>query len=293
MRPIAQLSVAISTRARPDALAACLDALLAGMVWPAELIVVDQSQDDRTHQVTESRQHGLPSLIYVHHAGDGLGASQNLAFARATTPIVAVTDDDCVPTADWVAQIEAVFATDPVDVVTGRVLPLDPPTPGHQAVASRTSSVRRNFSRQAMPWDIGSGNNFAARHEWLERIGGNDERLGPGSPGLGGVDMDLFYRLLRAGARIRYEPAVLVYHARTTREGRLARRFPYGYGMGAGCTLWWRQGDRNALRILVRWLALRAGRAARGLRQGQGQLAYEESLVLAGTIRGLAHGWRA
>jgi hypothetical protein len=142
-----------------------------------------------------------------------------------------------------------------------------------------------------MPWEIGSGNNFAAKVEWLRRAGGNDERLGPGSPGKGGVDMDLFYRLLRAGAAMRYEPDALVYHEQTIRAGRIKRRYPYGYGMGACCIIWLRRGEARAWVMLGRWLLMRLRRLARGLWQRQWLLAYEEMLVLAGTAGGLVYGF--
>jgi GT2 family glycosyltransferase len=151
---------------------------------------------------------------------------------------------------------------------------------------------RAEFQGKAMPWYVGSGNNFAVRREWLECIGGNDERLGPGSPGQGGVDMDLFYRLLRAGARIRYDPELLVYHARTSKEGRISRRIPYGYGMGACCTLWLRQKDPYALRVLVSWFFLRTSRLFEGLLGRQWMRVYEEGLVLLGTLKGLVYGMR-
>jgi hypothetical protein len=143
-----------------------------------------------------------------------------------------------------------------------------------------------------MPWEIGSGNNFAARREWLQRIGGNDERLGPGAPGCGAVDIDLFYRLARAGACVRYEPDVLVYHQRTDRAGRLARRVPYGFGMGAFCALHYFQGDRRSLRILFRWLVFRAGSLLHALKHRRGMAAYEEALVLWGTLGGVLFGLR-
>lgn len=291
---IAPISVAISTRDRPDALGRCLDALLAGERLPAEIVVVDQSRDERSRAAVAQRQPAASSLIYVRHAGSGLGVSQNIAIDRAGCPVVAVTDDDCIPAPDWVAVLEQAFAAPScVDALTGRVLPLGPDRPGLYAVSSRTSAERTEFGRAAMPWDIGSGNNFAVRREWLARIGGNDERLGPGAPGRGGVDMDLFYRLLRAGARIRYEPRSLVYHERTTRAGRIGRRAPYGYGIGAGCLIRLREGDRNALRILARWLLMRGGRLLEGLRRRDWTLAYEESLVLGGTLGGLVYGLRA
>src|SRR6266498_984930 len=107
---IADLTVAISTLHRPDALSVCLQMLLAGDVLPAEIVIVDQSQDDETRQIIESCDTRLVSLVYIHHDGRGLGAAQNLAIQSATHPIIAVTDDDCEPASNWVAMIEQSFA---------------------------------------------------------------------------------------------------------------------------------------------------------------------------------------
>lgn len=170
-------------------------------------------------------------MLYIRHPGSGLGAAQNVAFARARKAVVAVTDDDCVVDERWLETLERTFrASGCPDAVTGRVLALGPDCDGWYPVSTRLSPTVREFYGPGLPWELGSGNNFAVRREWLTLIGGADERLGPGSRGLGAVDMDLFYRLLRAGARVRYEPAAVVLHARTTRRGPLVRRFPYGYG---------------------------------------------------------------
>lgn len=287
------ISVAISTRERPDALKRCLSALLNGLVLPGEIIVVDQSRDNRSKHVVEGCQSGPTAVHYIRHAGSGLGRSQNLAFRQAQFELVAVTDDDCVVAADWTAVIAAAFASgEPLDVMTGRVLPLGPDQPGTYPVATRTSPERRDLSRQDMPWEIGSGNNFALRRAWAERLGGNDERLGPGAPGQGAVDIDFFYRLQKAGARLRYEPDLLVYHERTDRAGRLGRRGPYGFGMGVCCVYHWQEGDRRAFYILARWTKMRLERLLSFLRRRQWLGIYEEALVLIGTLRGLLHAAR-
>lgn len=290
---IADITVAISTLHRSDALSVCLQTLLAGNVLPAEIVVVDQSRDDKTRRIVERFNSSPVSLKYIHHDGRGLGAAQNIAIRHSTHAVVAVTDDDCEPAPNWIAMIEQSFAPpNSIDALTGRVLPSGPETAGSYAVSSRTSSERVEFHKKALPWYVGSGNNFAVKREWLERIGGNDERLGPGSAGQGGVDMDLFYRLLRAGACIRYEPDLLVYHARTSREGRISRRIPYGYGMGACCVLWLRQKDFYALRVLASWFYLRIIRFLEGIFRRQWMRVYEEWLVLIGTLRGLVYGLR-
>ncbi len=102
--------------------------------------------------------------------------------------------------------------------------------------------------------------------------------------------MDLFYRLLRAGGLARYEPAVLVLHERATREGRLARRPAYGFGMAAAIAIWLRSGDRFALRILYAWIRMRTTLLLRALAKARWQGVHEEALVLRGTMQGLVRG---
>jgi len=287
-----EITVAIATRDRPDMVDRCLQNLLLQCVLPGEIVVVDQSEDRRTAKVVERFIAGPIPIVYEHQSARGLGTSQNRAMTLASGEIVAITDDDCVPDANWIEAIGAAFKHDGADFVAGAVLPYGPERSDTFPVATRTGVKRNYFTHRSMPWEIGSGNNFAVRRAWLEKVDGNDERLGPGSSGQGGVDMDLFYRLARAGARIRYEPEVLVYHERVNREGRLARRGPYGYGMGACCALWLREQDRNAVRVLKHWLSLRTRRLLRGLRRRDALRVREELLVLSGTVRGLFHGWR-
>jgi glycosyltransferase involved in cell wall biosynthesis len=287
------VSVAISTRDRPELLARCLESLLAGETRPAEIVVVDQSRDGRTEAAAHAMGTADVEIVYVRHDGSGLGASQNMAVDRARHEVVAVTDDDCVVHPRWLSVAAAAFDGErPVDLLTGRVLPLGPEAPGRHPVSSRTSTLRREFGPDAAPWDVGSGNNFAVRRTLFLAIGGNDERLGPGSPGQGGVDMDLFYRLLRAGARARFEPDAVVFHEQVTRSARMSRRRPYGYGMGACCSLRYAEGDRRALRLLARWIRFRLRRLAGAVRHGDRLLAHEEALVLAGTFAGLRYGYR-
>lgn len=285
------VTVAVSTLDRPDALARCLDALWSGDVRPVQMVIVDQSQNEATSSVIEKcRARGMP-IDYLRQALRGLGASQNTAINHARCPIVAVIDDDCVPSRGWLAVVENTFdSLETLAGVTGRVLPLEPDGDKMYPVASRTHPLRMEFNRKCSPWIVGSGNNFALKREWFVSIGGCDERLGPGSPGRGGVDMDLFYRLLRAGAHIRYEPEMLVHHERQTIAGRIDRRSMYGRGMGACCSIWLRQRDFYALRVLGHWVYFRARLLAAAALRRQWMSVYEELLMLRGTLSGLIYG---
>jgi GT2 family glycosyltransferase len=283
------VAVAISTRDRPEALARCLLSLAAGRLVAAEVIVADQSDGPETRQLLAERS----DVRYVRARPGGLAQAQNDAFRATSAPIVAVLDDDCVADERWLESIVRAFTDEDLAFMSGPVLPLGPEAPGMHAVASRTSLEPRELDARTLPWDAGSGNNFALRRVWFERVGGCDERLGPGAPGKGALDMDLFRRVLRAGARGRYEPAAIVFHERATKAGRLARRFPYGYGMGACCVLWIRQGDGYGKRILGRWIAMRTSWLARSLVRGRWLSVREETLVLAGTLGGIVFGLRA
>jgi GT2 family glycosyltransferase len=289
----ADVSVAISTMHRADELSRCLLAIWRGRVRPREIVVVDQSDDARSERVV--REHaatGMP-LIHERMAPLGLGASQNAAMRRASSTFVAVTDDDCIVDERWLEVVMRVFASDPaLDVVTGRVLPL--PAEGERTwpVSLRESTTRAEFAGRAPPWDVGSGNNFTVRRETFLRIGGCDERLGPGSPARGGVDMDLFYRLLRAGARIRYEPDAVVRHERQEYAARLARRPMYGHGMGAMISLRFRESDPGAVRLLAGWTALRLRLLVRAALRRDGRAAREEVVMMRSTLAGLRHGLR-
>jgi len=286
------IAVAISTRDRADALRRCLESVAAGRLRPDEVVVADQSDGPETSRVAEEAKAGGLAIRYVRARPGGLGAAQNDAVAASNSAIVAVLDDDCIADESWLDQIAGAFQADPeLALVAGRVLPLGPPKPGTYPVSSRVSTEPREFSGKSVPWHVGSGNNFAVRREAFDRIGGCDERLGPGAPLQGGLDMDLFYRLLRAGGRARYEPGILVLHERATREGRLARRPAYGFGMAAAIAIWLRGGDRYAWTVLGAWLRMRSTLLLRALAKGQGQTVHEEALVLRGTMQGLVRGW--
>ena len=293
-RRTAEISVAIATRNRPDLLARVLDALTSSDPLPREIVIADQSTDDASERVARARAGGAVRLRYLRDEGSGLGVAQNRAFSCARCPIVAVTDDDCVPAPGWLAGIEEVLEAHPkLGGVTGPVLPLDADHPDLVPVSSRISTVPKDVFRQARAvggrqWEQLRGSARVARCSSWER-----RATRTGSPGRGGVDMDLFYRLLRADACIRYEPACVVFHSRATRQERRARRGPYGYGVGANVAIWLREGDLYAFWVLAKWLALRLRRAVTGMLARDWTLAHEEVLVLAGTASGLLFGIRA
>ena len=90
------------TKNRPVFLAEAIRALLVQTVLPDELIVVDQSDDDRGRQQVTALVEGVPAvrrprLVYLlDRSINGAAAARNVGFDRATGDIVICYDDDVV-----------------------------------------------------------------------------------------------------------------------------------------------------------------------------------------------------
>src|SRR4029077_17238594 len=102
-------------------------------------------------------------------------------FEQARNPIVAVTDDDCVPDAAWIESVADALQRSPLpDAVCGRVLalPQDGPrihrvpfragacarawarqrdAPRIHGVSLRVATAPADFAREAIPWRVGTG----------------------------------------------------------------------------------------------------------------------------------------
>src|SRR4051812_31900344 len=123
-----RITVAIATCGRPEALRTCLTAIAGQSRTPEQLIIVDQDPLAETREVVA--QSNLP-FTYVEQERRGLSASRNRALSIADGDVLAVTDDDCFPDADWVEALIDGFGSEAApDAVTGPVLPPpgDPPS---------------------------------------------------------------------------------------------------------------------------------------------------------------------
>jgi GT2 family glycosyltransferase len=288
---VADVTAAVASFEHPEGLMRCVKSLLGSNVLPSQLVVVDQSRDDRVARILASIPSGVVPLAYIRQSRRGLSASRNTALREATSPVVAFTDDDCVPAGNWIEVSECLLTLDePIAALSGRVLPLGADLPGTFAVSLRESTKRREFTGRAVPWEAGTGGNFIGKRDWLTRVGGFDERLGAGTPGKAAEDAELIYRLLRAGATVRYEPDAIVYHERQSRAQRISSRASYGFGIGSFCGLWLGRGDLYMVPLFATWAGRQCRSLARAARQGDWFGVKQRALGLRGGAGGLCHG---
>lgn len=282
------VTVAVATCGRPDGLARCLRALAAGTRIPDEVVIVDQAVSDGSRAAARST-----GLAVRHEVQDrlGLSASRNRALDVMTSDVLAVTDDDCVPDRRWVECIATAVAAG-APVVTGAVQPLGEPGPGEYAISLRSDDEPRTFSGRAIPWAVGSGANTAGLRSALVDIGGWDERLGTGTPGMAGEDLALLDSLLRAGVPIRYEPGAIVRHEAVRRDRRLETRWSYGFGIGAFIAFRACERDGFAARMTLAYLRLHARPLVAGLVRLDSDAIVQHGRAVGGAMAGTIYGIR-
>jgi GT2 family glycosyltransferase len=241
------VTVAVCTRDRSEDLSRCLDSLARLEHQPHEVLVVDNAPATEDTRVLVERRGG--AVRYARETRPGLDWARNRAIAEATGDVVAFTDDDVVVDPCWVHAIAAAFRADPsVAAVTGLVLPAELDTDA-QVLFERYRSFGRGFHRRRVAagrdeWplaarfglagDYGTGANMAFRRQVFERIGPFDPALDVGTPARGGGDLEMFFRLLKEGHALVYEPAAIVRHRHRRTWAELRRQIAdHGIGFSA------------------------------------------------------------
>jgi len=206
-----RVSVVAPTCRRPDLLDRCLAALLAQDIAPCdyEVIVADDAACDATRRQVERwascgvvRGHTIRYLPATR--GRGPAAARNRGWRAARGPIIAFTDDDCVPTPGWLRAGLTACASDAAGVMGRIVVP----------VPHRPTDYERDAARIAAAEFVTA--NCFYRRDALASAGGFDERF----TAAWREDSDLFFTLLARGARFAQAPdAVVVHPIRPARWG--------------------------------------------------------------------------
>jgi len=236
------LTVAICTRDRAATVSRCLDSLLAlQKAYGFELLVIDNSPSD---QATARLVKELPTVRYTLEPYPGLNFARNRAWKEASGELIAYLDDDVVVDRGWVAGLQEAFAENPdAAAFTGLVMPLKLDTTA-QVLFEKRKGFRRGFDKKRfgriLPGNslypcgagiFGAGCNMALRRDVLRKLGGFDEALDTGPSLPGGGDLDIFYRIIRAGHTLAYEPSFMVFHEHRASESALRRQY-YTWGLG-------------------------------------------------------------
>ena len=224
-----RMSVVVPTCNRRDLLRQCLTAVAAQDYPDYEVIVVDDGSTDGTGEMVQCE---FPQVRYVRQEpNQGPAAARNRGIEVATGEIVAFTDDDCVPPANWLRQLEEGFECHPEAGAIGGIQE-SPPSMYQRNIWARyerflTRQVYRVGEEPVVGWPapIGS-NNLAVRRRLLASIGGFDERFA----GAAGEDTDLLHRLAAQNYAAVSLPVQVTHYQTYTWSSSIRRQIQRGEG---------------------------------------------------------------
>ena len=193
------VSVVVATYRRPERVARLLRALEAQTyAGPWELVLVDDASPDADFLAVQEAvaRSPLDARVLRRETNGGPGDARQTGWRAARAPLVAFTDDDCVPTPGWLAAL--VGALEGADLVQGRTVP-NPEQLAGQGPFGRTL---REEEEGLYPTC-----NMGYRRAVLERLGGFDPQFT-----ITCEDTDLALRARESGAVSAWAPDALVHH---------------------------------------------------------------------------------
>jgi glycosyltransferase involved in cell wall biosynthesis len=195
------ISIIVATYNRCQSLEDTLIALLGQKTATdiiTEIIIVDNNSSDRTGILVREYQQRFPERFKcLFEPRQGLSYARNMGIREAQGDIIAFTDDDCLPDADWLDKIIRKFQEAPLlDGVLGAPIMTD-----GTHMYNKNADVLR-----------GNGLNMAFRREMFEKIGMFDVFLGAGSIGCAAEDTEFVYRLLRAKRQVTIDEEIRIIH---------------------------------------------------------------------------------
>jgi GT2 family glycosyltransferase len=246
------ITIVIATKDRTESLSRCLDSLLNQDYPSLDILVVDNAPaTEETATMIREKYSSVGCVRYIRENIPGLGRAHNKGLALTEAPVVAFTDDDVRVDAGWLTAIATAFNSDRnVACVTGLILPAELQTRA-QFWTEKHGGFGKGFTRKIFDLEtnhatgplypytagqFGSGANMAFRSDILRALGGFDPALGAGTIARGGDDLACFFAVIRAGFKIVYEPAAIVWHYHRQEEAGM-RRQALGYGIGLGAYL--------------------------------------------------------
>jgi GT2 family glycosyltransferase len=192
------LTVVIPTYNRNDLLARCLDRLAPGQqtLDPTlyEVLVTDDGSAPTSQPMLREK---YPWVQWTAGPRRGPAANRNHAIRQVRTEWIALTDDDCVPSLNWLEVFaDAIQTAGRTETIEGRTTCDEGfPSPLLQA-----------------PVNVEGGNlytcNLALTKTTFELVGGFDERF----PHAIQEDIEFRERLKRAGYKTRFVPEAVIDH---------------------------------------------------------------------------------
>jgi GT2 family glycosyltransferase len=271
-----ELTIVIPTYNRPDLLGVCLRSVRQHAPRETEVLVVDDGSPG-AQGLAVAREFGLQGLRFDRRRG--FCAAANLGISAANAPVVEILNDDTEVTPDWAAAALAVFRDSSVGAVAPLALMFSTSKRAERIDSAGDRffiggvAAKRGHDEPARPPYLERCRVFGAsascafyRREALEAAGLFPERFGAYFE-----DVDLAFRLHRAGYQIVFEPASRVYHRVSSSYRKCDRRVLEQQSLNEERIFWRNLPSPVLLRAIPRHFVVLAGKLWR--RYAEGNLA--------------------
>ncbi|MBY0522123.1 MAG: glycosyltransferase family 2 protein [Gemmataceae bacterium] len=219
-----RLSIVIPSYNRPDLLRACLASVQQHAPVGTEVIVVDDGSPDAVIGRTAVDFAGVRVIPLARRSGFCVAANAGLRAAQGE--IVELLNDDTEVAADWAGPALALFADPGVAAVAPLVLDRRAKEPHIDSAGDRYYlggiAAKRGHGEPLTPEYLrpcrvfgASGSSAFYRRDVVIHVGAFPERFGAYFE-----DVDLAFRLHRAGYTVRFEPASRVFHHGAASHGQ-------------------------------------------------------------------------
>jgi cellulose synthase/poly-beta-1,6-N-acetylglucosamine synthase-like glycosyltransferase len=200
------VTVVIPAYMRTAKLADAIRSVLVQDIAPDEyeIVVVDSSPDDSNFRLVESLQaEAQCSLRCLRKQPEGPGPSRNLGANSGRGSFLAFMDSDCKASPGWIRSGLSGFSLSRVGLVQGKTMP-EPGAP-HSVFNWYIQIEEESFLYETA--------NIFYRRQAFEEAGGflGDMRPTAEKP-VGGEDVDLAWKVKRAGWESRFVGEALVFH---------------------------------------------------------------------------------
>jgi len=201
-------SVIIPARNSAQTIEGTLNSLINGKRVPDEIIVVDGCSTDNTKAIAE--KYGCKVIVNYNK---NVAAARQIGIENACFEIVAFTDSDCRPALGWLQGIWEHFRNDPSLSGVGGPIFLSHPTNKIQAYSANVFESIMHFPKestfitQKKMNGAFAGANSAYKKEAILSIGGFRKVFTNHAE-----EIDLFWRLIDAHAKLLFDPEILVEH---------------------------------------------------------------------------------
>jgi GT2 family glycosyltransferase len=223
-----RFSIVTPTYNRPDRLKRYLEALtrLHYDKDQFEVVLVDDGSDVPTRPVAEGFA-GQLNITYLQQNHGGVAKGRHLGAENSRGIYLAFTDDDCVPSPDWLTHLEAALDSTPNAAAGGFTTNALPDNPYSEASQVLITYLYQNFNQDSKQAKFFTANNAALPRDLYFEVGGLDT-----SWPFCGEDRDLWERWRAAGHPMVYAPEAVVEHYHDLDIQRF-RKQHFNYGRGA------------------------------------------------------------